>query len=290
MRPADVLRRLGTTGRVVRRLRSSHNTHWFVETPHGRVVLRRYGKHRTRDGIDYELRVVAHLDSLGWSVPVALAEPIVADDEIWCVFRFVRGRKPDPRARDEERTRGRLMARLHADLAPLAALGQRDGWLLCDQGLADRRGKPSLDDVLRAHERLQPEEARIFRECLDRTRERLAALVPLAPPPIPIHGDIYGGNVRYLRAKPCGVIDFDLAHLDLRVADFALSWRGKYGGVIEAYEDLSPLEPVERALVVPVYRMWILVSGIWAIEDRSRWGIDWALSHLARVSSLRDEA
>ena len=44
------------------------------------------------------------------------------------------------------------------------------------------------------------------------------------------------------------MLDFDAAHLDLRVADFALSWRGQHGDLIRDYEEWSPLEPVEWAV------------------------------------------
>jgi hypothetical protein len=45
----------------------------------------------------------------------------------------------------------------------------------------------------------------------------------------------------------------ELAHWDHRVADFALSWRGKYDEVIHGYSEVSPLEPEEWALITPLW-------------------------------------
>jgi Ser/Thr protein kinase RdoA (MazF antagonist) len=50
-----------------------------------------------------------------------------------------------------------------------------------------------------------------------------------------------------------GILDFELAHWDHRVGDFALSWRGKYDEVIHGYAEVSPLAPEEWALLTPLW-------------------------------------
>src|SRR5262249_1206751 len=115
---------------------------------------------------------------------------------------------------------------------------------------------------------------------------RLAALLPHAPAPIPIHGDFTPWNIRYARGRLSGVLDFDAAHLDLRVADFALAWRGRYDEVLSGYEELSPLEPVERELLVPVYWAWVIGSAVAGL-DAGELNTEWAVRHLLRAEDGR---
>ena len=218
------------------------------------------------------------------ATPVA---PLVeAAGSIWCVFPYMPGRAPAPRSaagvRAEQRRRGRLLARLHADMADFVGVGQREGWRRADEGLVDRTGRLPADDVLRQYERERPEEGRILRAYAERMRERLDELLPYAPAPVVIHGDLTPWNVRYARGALSAVLDFDAAHLDLRVADFALSWRGQHDDVLRGYEEVSPLEPVERELLVPIYWAWIIASAVAAI-DAGEPTSDWAVRHLLRT-------
>ena len=87
---------------------------------------------------------------------------------------------------------------------------------------------PGLDRILAAHERERTEEVHLLRWHLDRARARIAALQPHLRPGILIHGDFTPWNLRYLDGRLSGILDFELAHHDHRVADFALSWRGRY--------------------------------------------------------------
>ena len=74
------------------------------------------------------------------------------------------------------------------------------------------------------------------------------------------HGDLIGGNVLYARGALSGVIDFDFAHLDLRVADFVWTWRGRYDDFVRGYEEVTPLPATERALLAPAYWVTVLDS------------------------------
>ncbi|MGH2588553.1 MAG: hypothetical protein ACRDJE_26825, partial [Dehalococcoidia bacterium] len=93
-------------------------------------------------------------------------------------------------------------------------------------------------------------------------------------------------NIRYARGTLSAVLDFDAAHLDLRVADFALSWRGYQDDVVRGYEEVSPLEPVERELLVPVYWAWVIASAVAAI-DAGEPSDRWAVRHLLRTDLVR---
>lgn len=57
-----------------------------------------------------------------------------------------------------------------------------------------------------------------------------------------------------------GVLDFESTHLDLRVADFALSWRGEHDEVIRGYDEVSPLTDLERALIAPTSWAWMMLG------------------------------
>jgi Ser/Thr protein kinase RdoA (MazF antagonist) len=280
-----VLRRMGIQASRVYRIAHRSNTHWIVETAEGRSVLRRYAPNRSPGDAAYELRLLEHLNGREWPVPVAVVPPVEWAGSVWCLFRYVSGRAPALRSaagiRAEQRRRGRLLARLHADMADFAVAGQRPGWCRADEGLVDRTGRPPVDQVLRAYERTNPEAGRVLRTHADRTRDAFGELLPRVPAPVVIHGDLTPWNIRYERGTLSGVIDFDAAHLDLRVADFALSWRGRYDEVLRGYEEESPLEPVERALLVPVYSAWIIASAVAAIDAGE--STEWAVKHLLRI-------
>lgn len=273
----------------LRRVGDRRNIHWLVDGPKGRVVLRRYASDRSEEDVTYELKLLEHLDRRGWPVPVSLALPIEVSGARWCLFRYIPGRPRVPRTatglREEQRQRGKLLARLHADMAEFASAGQRSGWRRADEGLWTRKDKPSAGDVLREFERHDPEAGRIFRTYADKAEARLAELLPLAPDPIVIHGDFAPWNIRYSKGLLAGIIDFDSAHLDLRVADFALSWRGKYSGVIEGYERVFSLQAIEKELIVPVYWAWVIASVVGGIDAGkvTAEGPQWAVTLLLRT-------
>lgn len=280
----EVLEQFGVEPSAIHRVRRGRNTHWIVATSGERVVLRRYAASCSLREVEYELRLLEHLSGKGWPVADPLAPPRTIDREIWCVFRYIGGRGPSYRTAEgataEQRRRGLLLARLHHDMPDHDTFGQREGWRRTDEGLFDRAGKLPAEVVLRAYEQRQPDEGRFLRGYADRTRERLAELTPLAPDPILIHGDFAPWNMRYVAGELSGVFDFDNAHLDLRVADFALSWRGRHEGVIDGYEQESPLAPIDRELLVPVYWAWLIASAVIAIEEGN--APDWAIAHLRR--------
>ncbi len=287
--PGRVLCGMGMRASRIRLIAHRRNTHWIVDTPGRRVVLRRYASDRSHGDVAYELRLLEHLDGRGWPVPVPVAPLVEAAGSIWCIFRYLSGRAPAPRSvsgvRAEQRRRGRLLAQLHADMADLVENGQREGWRRADEGLFDRTGKPPVDEILAQHERQSPEEGRVLRAYADRMRERLGELLQYAPAPVVIHGDLTPWNIRYARGTLSAVLDFDAAHLDLRVADFALSWRGHYDDVVRGYQEVSPLEPVEQELLVPIYWAWIIASAVAGI-DAGEASTAWAVKLLLRTEHV----
>ncbi|SFJ68315.1 Phosphotransferase enzyme family protein [Paenibacillus sp. UNC496MF] len=163
---------------------------------------------------------------------------------------FLPGDPPADDAGDSERrSRGRLLARFHADLATLDGIGQRGGWRRCEEILGDE----TLDRVLAEGERSRPEEVRVLRWHLARARERAAGLRLQDRPGIVVHGDFTPWNLRFQDGKLTGILDFELAHRDHRIGDFALTWRGRHDEVVYGYDEVSPLEPEEWELLTPMW-------------------------------------
>lgn len=242
----EVLQRFGV--QLVAPLGGRLNQHWLVERRRERLVLRRCWQ--SSDEIDYELRLLERIAALGWPVAAAVTGPIERAGHVWTLAPFLAGEPPstsDPLA--EQRARGQLLAAFHADLTQLGNFGQRGHWRRCEEILRDQ----SLDHTLSDHEQECPEAIRILRWHLQRARERVVGLHLTTRPGLVVHGDFTAWNLRFHDGRLSGILDFELAHWDHRIADFALSWRGKYDAIVHGYNDVSPLEDEEWALLTPLW-------------------------------------
>src|SRR5262249_19222564 len=179
------------------------------------------------------------------------------------------------------RARGRLLAEFHQHLAGLSLFGQREGWRRCEEILAD----PALDRLLAAHEKERHEDVNMLRWHADRARKRLAALEPNTFAGMIIHGDFTPWNLHFVNERLTGILDFELAHWDHRVADFALSWRGTHDDVIYGYSEVSRLSAEEWELLTPMW--WAsLIEGACRDLARGTWDDGWIMKHLIRRSPL----
>jgi Ser/Thr protein kinase RdoA (MazF antagonist) len=104
-------------------------------------------------------------------------------------------------------------------------------------------------------------------------------------PGLVIHGDFTRWNLRFKEGRLSGVLDFELAHWDHRVADFALAWRGKYDEVIRGYDEMIALEPEEWALVTPLWWAWLIEGACQDMRDGVQ-GDGWTLKKLLQRSAL----
>jgi Ser/Thr protein kinase RdoA (MazF antagonist) len=276
--PATILETFGV--RVRAPLGGRLNQHWLVHGDGRLLVLRRCSQ--PRGEVEYELRLLAAIAGMGWPVASAVSDPLEWDSQVWCLFPFLPG---DPPVTDdrfaEQRARGRLLAEFHADLARLGEWEQRGGWRRCEEILSDA----ALDRILAAHGRERPEEVPILRWHLDRARARVAALRPHDRPGMVIHGDFTPWNLRYRSGRLSGILDFEMAHRDHRVGDFALSWRGRYDAVIHGYTEMTPLEPEEWELLTPVWWAW-LIEGACRDLAAGRRDDGWTMKMLLRRSPL----
>lgn len=266
--------------RLVAGLGGQRNGHWLVARGGERLVLRRWAG--SRADAAYELGLLERVAALGWPVATASDQPSDADGALWSLFPYLPGEpQNNPPTHAEQIARGRLLAGLHADLARLADIGQRAGWRRCEVILAD----PTLDAILDANECERAVEVRLLRWHLAHARERIAAQRPHTLPDTIVHGDFTSWNLRFHNGQLSGILDFELAHRDHRIADFALSWRGHYDGVIEGYDAVSPLSPEEWALLTPMW--WAFLIEV-ACKDLAAGIHDdgWVAKQLRRRSPL----
>ncbi len=279
--------------RLISPLGGRVNQHWLVEAQGEPLVLRRWGQSPLIHdaslnwaAISYEVRLLACLAELEWPVAPPVMGPLETGGHIWSVAPFLPGELPviDNKIHGghaEQRARGRLLAEFHAGLAEVPDLGQRPGWRRCGEILAD----PLLDTILNTNEQQRPEEVRILRWHWERACERIAELQPENWPGSIIHGDFTPWNLRFTGGRLSGILDFELAHWDHRIGDFALSWRGKYDDVILGYDEVSPLTPGEWALMTPLW--WAqLIQGACLDMQHGIIGDDWAINKLLLRSSL----
>ena len=260
------------------------NQHWRVEARQEPLVLRRWGRSGQIDwsSIHYEVDLMTRIASLGWPVAAVVAGPVELEGYAWSLAPFLPGEVVAAHgSAAEQRARGRLLAEFHLSLASLPALEQRSGWRRCEVVLAD----PALDTILSENEQRHPEEVRIYRRHLEHARERIAGLSLRNRPGGIVHGDFTPWNLRFTDNRLSGILDFELAHSDHRIGDFALSWRGLYDEVIHGYAEVSPLEPEEWALITPLWWAHLLEA---ACRDLQSGIIDdgWTVKKLLLRSPL----
>lgn len=236
-------------------LGGSRNHQWVARQRGHQVVLRRYADQLFGD-IDYELQVLQALHERGWPVPVPLALPVEHSARTWCLFEWLEGASLSTDDDVAKRARGRLLARLHDDLADLNALGQRKGCVMAHEIVED----PSLHEQLANYERFFPAEGRMMRWHVERARELFASLDLHQAIPLVLHSDFAPWNLLYTDAQLTGILDFEATHLNFAVADFALVWRGKHDSVIAGYQEVYTLNELDWSLLTPVFWSWLFLG------------------------------
>jgi homoserine kinase type II len=205
------------------------NSHWRVETTAGPFVLRRYTRLRLPESIPAEHTVLEAAANGGW--PVAL--PIVALDgeavawangALYSLFPFLQGASKPPDSLSHLRIKGRLLARLHKDIAGALEV-QRPGfgraWEL-DVTL-QTAGSISFNTALADFGNDHPDLANAVRRQRYRNLRELARLGYGDLPSTVIHGDFHHDNLLFSGAELTGVLDFDSVRLDSPVVDVAIS-------------------------------------------------------------------
>ena len=270
----------------VRYLGGNHNRHWLVESGANLLVLRRYTDRHYSD-LGYELEVLQRLHGLGWPVPQVIEQPILSGGRTWCLFSKLPGAYTTKTGSAEQRSRGHLLAEFHESTASIIDLGQRRGFSRSDAVIGD----PELLAAVRDYERVKPAQGHMMRWHIDRACEQLASVTLDEVETLVLHSDFTAWNLLFEGEELSGILDFEATHLNVRVADFALSWRGRYDAVIQGYQEVHPLTDLDWRLLVPAYWSWLfmgvkqqigsMLKGELEIRD-----FDWQISHLARRSNL----
>ncbi|MGC4046196.1 MAG: phosphotransferase [Armatimonas sp.] len=255
------------------------NWHWTVYRGDVALVLRRWAQSESE--VLYEIRLLERLKALGWPVATVLEEPIFWGGSYWSLSELLPGTPWERADPGELQRRGRLLAEFHADTATLTEIGQRGGWRLGEEILKD----PTLDTLFAAQEKHMPEEMAMVRWHLERARQRLSEIGSLTRPTLIVHGDFTQWNLLFRDNKLSGLLDLELAHRDHRIADFALSWRGKYDAVVHSYHEVASLDPVEWALITPLW--WAsLIEQAATLLRAQIWDDGWIAAKLTQRSPL----
>jgi homoserine kinase type II len=277
----SVLACFGVTADAVRDIRTGRvNRHWRIVAGEAQYALRRYNAPRSVAAIAFEHDLLRHVAAEGWPVapplPAASGETIVeAEGQRFALFPFLPGRPAPYNSARHVRLKGRLLARLHQDMASWSAPGQREGfgrlWEL-DVFVSTLSPFATLNELLRAFALEHPDAARAVRVQKYTCLRELARLGYGELPAVPIHADFHHDNVLFQRGELTGVLDFDMARLDARVADIAASIAldclappahneldpRTVHAFVGGYVEQTPLTDVELRLIVPLVRAFLL--------------------------------
>ncbi len=206
------------------------NEHWRIGTPGGEPrVLRRYRPRQAQESIPYEHDLLRFLADRDW--PVAPPIPSVdgrtlVDTEHgrWSLFPFLEG-APPPRETIFQQRKGVVLALLHEDMTHWPAPGQRPAWgRVTDLDVHLRRqGFDSVDALLHWYADQDLDRARALAGFRARNVDELRRLGYDAEPDVVVYNECLGNNVLFEQNDVTGLLDFDFAHADARVADMARS-------------------------------------------------------------------
>ncbi len=301
--PESVLEAFGLSGRAVARIESGLiNTHWVGSSNEGeRVVLRRCNELRTAAAVAWEQRLVELAAAKGWPVAVPRrasdGQTLVADaGHLWSVSPFLEGVVEADPSPAMYHIRGRLLGRLHHDLAAFDLAGQRPDfgktWEL-DAWLAPSNAG-SFNELLATFAQEHADLASLIRRQRYRNLRELSRLHYPDLPDLPIHGDFQGSNLLWHEGRLTGLLDFDFSRRDALICDLATVLTPFQplalpfaGPLIEGYQSSRPLSDAEWALLPALARaglIWwvaLLLAG-WRSGTNAR-----ALASIERTVTVR---
>jgi len=273
-----------------------NNEHWYVGAG---LMLRRYGPSRSDAAIDYEHAILGQLRKRGWPVAVPIPSDagrlVVADDgRRYSLFPRLAGRRGIPARPRQPRELGRLLGRLHRDLAAVSVAGPPDTFPRILEMPADPAWQrlDAVDD---------PVLTGLIRRKLAEVR---AAAGSIASGPLDaqlVHGDWHDGNILYQGRTVSGVLDFDFAHCDLPLVDVAIAAlipgvedsaqiaAGYFGARSPAEHELDLIATAQRARGLGHIAFFVdrHAEGDHGALDQIRLGVDLLLRAEQRWPALR---
>ena len=245
--PEEVLRAFGLSGAAQRLFADGNvNRHWRVDAENRTVVVRRYGVPRGLASISWEQQLMAFGAAKGWPTPVAEPPASVATafefgGRVWTCHRFLGGEAGTGDTPASRHIMGRLLGRLHKDLASFEESGQRPGfgktWEL--DVMVEPAGLGSFNALLAAFGREYPELATTIRRQRYRNLRELSRLHYPDLADHPIHGDFSPRNLLFEDGQLTGLLDFDFARQDAWLCDLAPL--------------LMPFQPLEPRLAAALF-------------------------------------
>lgn len=300
--PLEVLQAFDLAAANVRVLDSGRiNRHWLVNDGNGTLVLRRSPGIRSRAAVEWEQALVELAGSGGWPVALPLRAPggakvLEHDGHCWVATALLAGEPQADPTPAMYHNRGRLLGRLHRDLASFPVDGQKPGagkaWEL-DAWLAPAN-VGTFNEVLATFAIEEPELAAIVRRYRYRNLRELSRLHYPELPDMPIHGDFQGSNLLWHEGQLTGLLDFDFARRDARICDLATMLvpfeplAPRFAGpMLEGYESVRQLSDIEWALLPALARaslLWwvaLLLAGWRTGSDPN------ALAGITRTATIR---
>lgn len=227
--PAEVLEAFGFEGASVEVFPSGlFNRHWLATSGERLAVFRRYAPGRKAAAAAWEQTLIEHAAARGWPVATAFksvtgATLLEHEGRLWAGMPYLEGR-PAPEDRPAQfHIVGRLLGRLHRDLASFEIDGQRPDfgktWEL-DAWVAPA-GTGSFNELLRQFSGEYPDLAWAIRRQRYRSLRDLSRLHYPDLPDRPIHGDFQRNNLLWNEGQLSGLLDFDLCRRDALACDIA---------------------------------------------------------------------
>jgi Ser/Thr protein kinase RdoA (MazF antagonist) len=282
---ADVLLAFGISNASIHDIRSGRvNKHWRAVGDES-YVLRRYSASRSHAAIRFEHDLLRHMKNRGWpvAVPLSIGSECTLEYEglRYALFPLLPGRPTATRTVPHSRFKGRLLARLHNDMASWEPYAQRDGfgrmWEL-DIFVRAASQYSTFNELLMTFGKSYKEHARAIRSQKYAVLRELSSLAYGELPTRPCHFDFHRENLLFHDGELSGLLDFDLARLDARVADIASSIAldclappayneidpNHANAFVTGYTELAPLNHTEAQLIVPLVRAYI----VWLVAYR----------------------
>lgn len=171
--------------------------------------------------IDYELAVLTALRQAGWPLP-RLLDRQVADGCHWLLFEWLPGEALVTENASDQQRRSQRLAALHAAMAMMESPGQRSGLVRMDTLVSD----PRLDNLLPVIAETEPESSQILSWHREQSHRAFSEHDVESLPQHPIPSDFARWDLLQNEGGFSGLLDFEAAHHNFRIADFGLSWRG----------------------------------------------------------------
>jgi homoserine kinase type II len=260
-----------------------NNEHWYVGTG---LVLRRYGPFRSDAAIGYEHAIVGQLRERGWPVAVPIPSAaggvvVVADGRRYSLLPRLAGRRGIPDRPRQPRELGRLLGRLHRDLAGISVAAPPDTFPRILDMPADPAWQhlDALDD---------PVLSGLIARKLAEVRAAAGSAASGRPGVQLVHGDWHDGNILYQGGTVSGILDFDFTHPDLPLVDVAIATltpdvkdsaqiaAGYFGARSPAADELDLIATAQRARTLGHVAFFIHrhVDGDHGALDQIRLGVN----------------